>query len=483
MWLGTVMQRAKAARQSGDRASKQAPVGVADEIAQGSSGELLPFPKRRATNEEVDLTDDDLVEVTDEESAPRVPAASVPAPRHVSASSPSASSQSRSQARAAAAAARRPTRSAYASALPPGSRRVLDEGVEEDVAGQCLASIAAATSAESSRHLRSSGGVRVGREAVLATPVAQPAHADSRTSRLPSITAPPFVRATTTTSTSPIQAAAVRAPEAPGIRDSAPPAAFVRRSSPALASPVSSAASSATLPPAASSRSGVGSVAPVSMASVAQASQEPTVILVRERPRSIWIVAAAAVGAIAAIAAMRFAPSVPGERTTTVEPPAAAAPPAAPLPATAVAVPVASPASTGSVVAAAPAAASAAVAPGSASAATPPGAVMHFADDEGVAIKAPAPAPRRPSVSAPAVGAPAAPAARPAGQAPRPPSMGPALPDGSFGLGRSETATAAAPSPPPSLTATAPSSPEPPRKRALTPEQQLAEAQLKASMK
>jgi hypothetical protein len=59
--------------------------------------------------------------------------------------------------------------------------------------------------------------------------------------------------------------------------------------------------------------------------------------------------------------------------------------------------------------------------------------------------------------------------------------MGPALPDGSFGLGR-ETTTAAAPSPPASLTATPPA-PEPPRKRVLTPEQQLADAQLKASMK
>jgi hypothetical protein len=52
------------------------------------------------------------------------------------------------------------------------------------------------------------------------------------------------------------------------------------------------------------------------------------------------------------------------------------------------------------------------------------------------------------------------------------------LPDGSFGLGRAETTPA---TPPPSLTAPAPA-PEP-RKRALTPEQQLAEAQLKASMK
>jgi hypothetical protein len=63
--------------------------------------------------------------------------------------------------------------------------------------------------------------------------------------------------------------------------------------------------------------------------------------------------------------------------------------------------------------------------------------------------------------------------------------MGPALPDGSFGLGRSDTAASssvAAPAPP--LTASAfASAPEPPRKRALTPEQQLAAAQLKASMK
>jgi hypothetical protein len=60
------------------------------------------------------------------------------------------------------------------------------------------------------------------------------------------------------------------------------------------------------------------------------------------------------------------------------------------------------------------------------------------------------------------------------------------LPDGSFGLGRSDTPSTPSVTPPaPPLTASAAFSaaPESPRKRALTPEQQLAAAQLKASMK
>ena len=91
-------------------------------------------------------------------------------------------------------------------------------------------------------------------------------------------------------------------------------------------------------------------------------------------------------------------------------------------------------------------------------------AIVHFGDDQGVAI------PRRPAPASHASPARATP------RAARPAPLGPALPDGSFGLGHVDTL--------PSLTATsAPvAASEPAKKRVLTPEQQLAEAQLKASM-
>lgn len=438
-------------------------------LARESLGQLLPVPKRKATNDEVELTEDDLVLV--EDTAP-------PALARIAAPQPSSlAASSQSHVRAALS---RPPRGA---ARPLGSRRVLDEQVEEDVAGQCLASIAAATSLESSRNLSSSSHIR----AALATaPMPLVAPMDSFGSRphgatrLPSVTAPPFVRPPTYAFSRDRDAHTSRiAPEAPGIRDSSPPAAFIRRSTPALAYPVSSASQLPSAPSsvavANANASAFGSVAPVSMTSLRPGPQEPTVIIVRERPRSLWILAAAALGAVGAIAVMRFAPATSGV-SAAAEPQADVTPTAAlPLPPTAVVTPVA--ASTPLAVAPATvAAASASVGP-----AVPTSAVMHFAEDQGIAIgRAPSPAspaaPRKPTGAAP--GVPVAPTARPA---PRVSSMGPALPDGSFGLGRSDTATAAAPSPP-SLTSTPPA-PEPPRKRVLTPEQQLAEAQLKASMK
>ena len=383
---------------------------------------MLPFPKRTANDDVVELTDEDLVPV--DEIAPPAAARLSQSPAHPASRS----------------------RITRASALPPGSRRVLDEQIEEDVAGQCLASIAIATRASSPRRLSSSSHIRASLAAapVPAPPIASPewrAPESPASARLPSVSPPPFVR-----TTPPSSWPRAHAPEAPGIRDSVAPAAFVRRSSPELARPAS-----------------IGSVAPVSMSSLpsAQASAEPTVILLRERPRSIWILAAAALGALGAVAAMRFAPAAVSHETVAGAAAQAPSPPAPvlSLPSTAVVPPIASS------VPAAP-------------------AVMMFTDEQGVAIKS-IPAPAAPAVGAaaprksvtPATAA-APPAPRPA-QAPRAPSMGPALPDGSFGLGRSDTTTASSP---PSLTAAAPA-PEPPRKRALTPEQQLAEAQLKASMK
>ena len=439
---------------------------------------MLPFPKRKATSEEVELTDDDLVLVEEFASPARVRSAA-PQP------SPSAAA-SQSGVRASLS---RPPRGA---ALPPGSRRVLDEQIEEDVADQCLASIAAATSVESSRHGSSSSHIRAALAAAplptispSGAPLASFAASSQASShgaiRLPSVTAPPFVRASTYPFASDRDLRALHgAPEAPGIRDSSPPAAFIRRSTPALAYRVSSASLPASAPSSvvAANASAFGSVAPVSMTSLPQAGHEPTVIVVRERPRSVWILAAAAFGAACAIAAMRLGP-VNGEAGVVMDPRAAVLAPApAPLPPTAVVAPgVVSAPSAAPVLASA--SASTVVAPPRSTA--PASGVMNFADDQGAAIRLPSPlAPPSPPSPRKAAGAPpgvpAPPAARPA---PRVPSMGPALPDGSCGLGRSDTTTAAAP---PSLTAPPPA-PEPPRKRVLTPEQQLAEAQLKASMK
>ena len=441
---------------------------------------MLPFPKRKATSDEVELTDDDLVLVEEVAS---------PAPARVRSAAPQPSlSSTESQSRVRAALSRPPR----GAALPPGSRRVLDEQIEEDVAGQCLASIAAATSVESSRHLSSASHIRAALAAAPLPTMSPPApssaassqaspqassQASSRGSiRLPSVTAPPFVRASAYPFASDRDSRSLQGgPEAPGIRDSSPPAAFIRRSTPALAYPVSSASLPPSPAPVAATASAFGSVAPVSMTSLPQAAREPTVIVVRERPRSVWILAAAAFGAACAIAAMRFG-SLNGEARVVVEPrgavQAAALPP---LPPTAVVAPVVVSAPSVPPVLAS-ASANAVVAPPVSS--VPAAGVMNFAEDQGVAIRVPSP-PAPPSPASPRKPAPSVPGPPAARPAPRVPAMGPALPDGSFGLGRSDTTTATAP---PSLTAPPPA-PEAPRKRVLTPEQQLAEAQLKASMK
>ena len=458
-------------RQRGDRASNH---GQA-ERSEGSRGHLLPFAnrKRKSQSDEVELGEDDfeLVELVDVVS---LDAAPPPASR--SADVVAASPRNADQARTI----QRPSRP---RTILPVSRRILDEEVEEDVAGQCLASIAAETSRESIESGPSSSHIR----AALARP--QPPEAlrpsappTSSTSRLPSVIAPPFLR----TSTVPLRGYN----DAPGVRDSSPPPAFVRRSSPVLAAAVPAAAPSSYVAVVAASASGAsgtsGSVAPVSMPMSQR--HEPTVIVVRERPRAAWMFAAAAMGALGALGATRFLATPPAaaleSRAVAVSAPQAApvlpALPAPVLPALAVTAPPASvpPAPPASALAAAPPAVVSSGVSG-----LPP-AIVHFGDDDGVAFKSPAP--RRPSVAVSPAALPSAPPAPPApsvrSTGPRAPSMGPALPDGSFGLGRSDTATTAtAPPPAPALTASAPA--EPPRKRALTPEQQLAAAQLKASMK
>ncbi len=209
-----------------------------------------------------------------------------------------------------------------------------------------------------------------------------------------------------------------------------------------------------------------GSVAPVS----SDRTPSPTVIVVRERPKAAWVIGAAAIGAVVAVLASRLVMTVdgPGARPAAASPPTltSAAPPVLAVPPANVVAP------------AAPSVAPPASPPAWGSPSPSPSPeVMRFGDDQGVAFKAPP----RPPVAGPVTPAPVA-----ASTAPRPraAALGPALPDGSLSLGASPStparpsSAAAAPSPPPP--------PPPPEKkpaRVLTPEQQLADAQLKASMK
>lgn len=439
---------------------------------------MLPFPKRRATQDEQELDDEDLVVV--EEAPPPLSAR-----RPFAASPVTAAPDPEPSEVDLAKTVNRPRRQTP-------SRRILDESVEHDVAGECLASIAAEVgSPYASSPAISTSGIRAAMERSLATAYAMPppssshvppavaAHGPS-SSRLPAVTSPPFVRTTTV----PRGAASV-----PGVREATPPpSAFLRRSTPGLASAAASA------PPSSAAVGAAGAVSASSVAPVAMtAHPEPTVIVVRERPKAAWAIVSAAVGAICAVVAMQLltqddraaspvAPASQVAATTTIATAMLPAPPAA----TAVTAPVT----------AAVTAPPAAPAPVTASAAAPAAAaVMKFGEDQGVAIKAPAATSA--SAKSGSSHAPAG-AAKPASKPARPSSgVGPSLPDGSIGLGgRADAKSAAsnqpgpganAPAPPAASTAAAPAPApaptEPPKKRVLTPEQQIAEAQLKASMK
>jgi len=409
---------------------------------------LLPFPKRKVSTE-VELCDEDLVLVDD-----------------ARASTPSRDIHPRDADLAATVQRRRP-------ALP--SRRILDGDVEEDVAGQCLASIAAETSRDRDPYSSSQIRAVLARSAPSAPPIEPISSAPSSVTRLPSVSPPPFAR----TSASGGYASA------PGIRDSSPPPAFVRRSSPML--PVASASASgvASHLETHTSERNASSVAPVS---VTPQRNEPTVIVLRERAgwtSAAWFIAAASLGALGAIAATRFlgAGDHGAEITKPVAAAVVAAPAAAPLPLPATVV-VAPPPSAQPL---APLSASPPVASALPASPASSAVIVHFGDDQGVAIKATprGPAPARPAAPRGAVPASATPG-RPAPA--RAPSIGPALPDGSFSLGRADNAApATSPASPAASVAAAPlalAAPEAPaRKRPLSTEQQLAEAQLKASMK
>jgi hypothetical protein len=187
-----------------------------------------------------------------------------------------------------------------------------------------------------------------------------------------------------------------------------------------------------------------GHSSPVSVPPVAVAA-EPTIIVVRERPRIAWMLGSAGVGALAAAMVMRL---FVGRS-------------AAPAPSKAGGAEMAAPQSS-SGVDAAPTGESSPAAPPLLPRPSGTTAVVRFAEDQGVAICAPSAAP------SPA----AAPATQPHAIAapPHPPPR-----------------AAARPGPPlMSLQASSPSAvaPEAPaKKRPLTPDEDLAEAQLKASMK
>ena len=222
-----------------------------------------------------------------------------------------------------------------------------------------------------------------------------------------------------------------RQAEPPRGRDSSTPSAFARRSGTLI--PTSSSAAERS----AASRSR------------AERTPEATVIVVRERPKAGWVMSAALIGAVCALGATRLLGSA---ASPTESAPTTLAAPAAPP--------------------AAPAAAPVVVAP-----APPPAlsaAVIRFGDDQGVAIKA------LPRFAAPPAAAPAPQVASSPGSPGSPGSPVTARPVAPV-MARPVAPVMARPVAPVMAPVMAPS--DSAKKRPLTPEQQLAEAQLKASMR
>ena len=360
-----------------------------------------------------------------------------------------------------------PVREAHPRAI---SRLMWDVDAEASVADECLASIAAAAS-----HARASAPfisvapppssslpVRARDEVdalledasaigVLPPPSLPPRSSSSRaiappsspssvalSPRLPPVSPPPFVRGTM--------------PAVPVARISVPGVAEVSDANDAaetLPVPMKTPFARTTTDDERASRPSVVPKPAASVAPVTVQKNDATVIVVRERPRTAWVLAAAAIGALAAVTVMRVA---------------------APRPSSTPAVAVEAP----------PARAPAATA-----------AVVRFGEEEGVSIKVPPSTPAsgpppiashaaRPATLAAPRSAPHAPAHAPAGHPTRPKVSAPTpLPDGSLGLaneGKASASSMPAPAPTP-----LPLPPSGGRKRPLTPEQELAEAQLRAA--
>ncbi len=381
-------------------------------------------------------------------------------------------------------------------------RKSFDSHAESSVADECLASIAAAASDARASDPRMAGAEPSAAGASARSPVDDLLDEAEAIGRLPPLAAPPGALSSSamippTSSRArlprvcppPFHSSPSLLPSRPSVPGVAEVAELVDADAaetlpvparvPASVRRLAEARARATTPFARTSPEGrAPAQSAPSVAPVAVASAEPTVIVVRDRPRTAWVVAAAAIGALAAVTVMRFgAPSgatlTPGGRATEV---VAAAPVVAP------------PSAAGSL----PALASSHSLAAAAGKGEPAAAIVDFGGQDGVSIALSAPA--EPSVSAPSsapapVGATSRaeaarpspkPAARPARPS-RPKAPSPAtLPDGSLDLASSggSPAPTAAPSP---AAAPSPSPAAPTRKRALTPEQQLAEAQLRAA--
>jgi len=378
---------------------------------------LLPFRKRRGSEDPIELSDEDLVVIEDEsiDVVLELPQAPQPGPR----------------------AARLRTVSA----------------LEDDVAGECLASIASIASSDAVEAVTDVPA----RESVNPRPLTPPttrrsgAPPSSRPfvapwSRLPTVTAPPFSRPAPLTQRSSREVT----PVSTGLtarRGSAPsaPSAFARRSSPHLEQGVVTNETRGT-------SSASGSIAPVSMGQADLAPQ--TVVIVRERPKARWVIGSAALGAVAALLAARFAGGVGGSDEAT------------PAPAQVATTTIAT----------------AVVAAGTAPAPSVSVRVVRFDESEGVEIPRPVP-PATPAATlslAPAAAAPVtSPASTPVSAAPVSATVSHASSSPSPASASPASASHHPRVAPPSPSPVAP----PPARRPLTPEQELAEAQLRASMR
>jgi hypothetical protein len=390
---------------------------------------VLPFARRKKSDE-VELGDDDIVVV--EEAAVEIDVAEL---------------------EVVEVAGARPLLPRTAPPPPKMSLRRLvtpRDRFEDDVADECLKSIAAATSQTRSARLSDSF------PASIVPPAPRVPHFEASVDELLSAAPLPQFELSDADETArrPALSSSSSMPIArdsgaiPGVRALPPSPPSVS----SLPTPVFSRTTSSPALPAASS------IAPVSMSSSESSSRspvEPTVILVRQPPKAAWVVAAAFLGAACALMGMHLL-----TRSADSPPPIVLAAP--PPPVTTQATPASPPAPTP----------------------TPTPATVRFNDDQAMAVIA-APAPTvsatpaaKPAVTTAAKTTNVAPLPKPAT---KPSSLGPKLPDGSMALTKmpSTAPPAAAPSPPPEP---APAPPPGPKRR-LTPEQELAEAQLKASMR
>ncbi|MEZ4258703.1 MAG: hypothetical protein R3B36_06520 [Polyangiaceae bacterium] len=365
--------------------------------------------------DEVELDDDDLMVVEDAPARPSLAGVGVrtvmtareaPSSRLPAVRPPPVSS--RSMVRAAAPSSR------------PRSNPI-DVRVEDEVIDECISSIEAAVAASSPGPMRAAHPRFVDDQAVTTRDPQLPSSAHRSARALPPPSTPP---------------------------------AFVRRSQPMGWAPRAAVPASQSHP----------SVAPVALSN---ASNEPTVIVVKQRPKSAFVLASAAIGALAAIVAMRLTgvDAHPAPATApAAQPPVAAALTAAPTPP--------APALAASTAASAPASPTAAGTPAPTADTASEPTVVTFKDDQGVAIQVPA------STSAAAPSRAVAPGPKPQAR-PKAPTSGPPplLPDTPAGrpAGVSKVANGA-PVP-------APKSEAPARRRPLSAAERLAEEQLRAALK